>query len=143
MLCQNCYGLNALYTIAMIMMNLLIVWYTVQSANHKVDEKHLVMDKAKSIVRQLDSIDDIVFCHNPVYHFIKIKSLLLQINAAVDAMDNDDDDLASEYFTDALLLIGPNQKVSRLMHNNLPRHIITKIKRNYGKYLEEVDDVKT
>ncbi|KAL4122440.1 hypothetical protein QTP88_014771 [Uroleucon formosanum] len=96
------------------------------------------MDKAKSIVRQLDVIDDIVFCHNPVYNFIKTK-----INAAVDAMDNDDDDLAAEYFTDALLLIGPNQKVSRLMHNNLPRHIITKIKHSYGKYLEEVDDTET
>ncbi|CAI6347081.1 unnamed protein product [Macrosiphum euphorbiae] len=119
-------------------MNLLIVWYTFRSADHKVDEKHLVMDKAKTIVRQLDAIDDIVFCHRPVYNFIKTK-----INAAVDAMDNDDDDLAAEYFTDALLLIGPNQKVLRLMHNNLPRHIITKIKHSYGKYLEEVDDMET
>lgn len=71
------------------------------------------------------------------------QSLLLQINAAVDAMDNEDDDLAVEYFTDALLLIGPNQKVSRLMHNNLPRHIITKIKYSYGKYLEDIDDIET
>lgn len=60
----------------------------------------------------------------------------------MDAMDNEDDDLAVEYFTDALLLIGPNQKVLRLMHNNLPRHIITKIKHCYGKYLEEVDDIE-
>lgn len=55
------------------MMNLSIVWYAFRSANHKIDEKHLVMDKAKSIVRQLDVIDDIVFCHNPVYNFIKTK----------------------------------------------------------------------
>lgn len=71
------------------------------------------------------------------------QSLLLQINAAVDAMDNEEDDLAVEYFTDALLLIGPNQKVLRLMHHNLPRHVITKIKHSYGKYLEELDDIET
>lgn len=55
------------------MMNLLLVWYTIRSANQRVDQKHLAMDKAKSIVRQLDAIDDIVFCHNPVYNFIKTK----------------------------------------------------------------------
>lgn len=73
MLFQNFYRLNGLYTIAIIMMNLLIVWYTFRPENHKSDEKHFVMDKAKSIVRQLDAIDDIVFCYNPVYHFIKTK----------------------------------------------------------------------
>jgi len=71
--CKNCYNSNALYTFAIVMMNLLIVWYTFRSADHKVDKKHLVMDKAKTIVRQLDAIDDIVFCHRPVYNFIKTK----------------------------------------------------------------------
>jgi len=71
--CQNCYTPNALSTIAIIMMEILIVLYTFWSANHKIDEKHLVMDKAKSIVRQLDAIDNIIFSHSPVYNFIKTK----------------------------------------------------------------------
>ncbi|KAF0769826.1 Uncharacterized protein FWK35_00035367 [Aphis craccivora] len=137
---KNCYIPYGLCSISIIIVAIFIAcstyWYC--PANPKIDEKHLVIDKAKSIVRQLDVIDDIIFSHSPIYNFIKIK-----INAAVDAMDNEGDDLAVEYFTDALLLIGPNQKVLRLMHHNLPRHIITKIKHSYGKYLEEVDDIET
>lgn len=58
-------------------------------------------------------------------------------------MDDENDDLAVDYFTDALLLIGPNRKVSRLMQSNLPRDVITKIKRSYGKYLQGVEDIET
>lgn len=61
---------------------------------------------------------------------------MLQINAAIDAMDNDDTDRASDYFVDALILIGSNQKVSNLIKSNLPKKIISKINKKHGCCLD-------
>lgn len=70
---NNIVGMSCGSTAAIIVTVICMVLYTSWLERRKTDRKRSIMDKAKSIGRQLDCIDDIVFCHNPVYNFIKAK----------------------------------------------------------------------
>lgn len=53
---------------------------------------------------------------------------LFQICAAIEALDNDDHNKASDHFADALLLTGNNEELVKLMGRNLPEKIVKSIK---------------